>query len=351
MIADATENAGTPLAIEHAQTSDCSIEEIQKAEGPTNRLLHAQALWNAFNGQVLESKCVKTDQGWLKLYGLMVDASAQCFWPVTQALFNEYLARTETDRTSAIFRQCLTLQADASMKMGDLEAARTSLMEILFTFPNDSLAFNQYWLLNDWNNLCALRDLHTVVEGENENLMLQPLGFHHADSFLKIYSDDTAYLCRLPVFADVSDWQQWLSDRYDDPMEKIFAVTHKQFGIIGVVSLVLCEQKGFFYYWIGEEFRGRGFGPQAVSLMLNYANEVWGLHTCYAKAFCFNSASLCGLNKLGFELLEIQAAAPNHKEVFFRLGPEIDEISLIEEMRNFYRNIGCERNFLRPIAA
>ncbi len=239
--------------------------------------------------------------------------------------------------------------AEAAFQMGYLEVSEGFLRHILLTQPNNSESSQLHHLVNDWSLFCYEKGIQEPIFVGNDTLHLQLLGHHHASSFLSIYTQQTSYLCRLPVFQDIREWHSWLWEKHADNTELIFAVTHKILGLIGVVSVVLSDDSGFFYYWIGEEFRGQGYGPLAVSMMLDEVSCRWGINTYYAKAFEFNQASLSGLEKLGFQKLDIRAAAPNHDELFFRRGPAQNEQLALEKMRKFYDCIGCNKQFLRLI--
>lgn len=273
----------------------------------------------------------------------MQQAGQLCAWPLVLSMFNALAGETEPGT------QCRLLAAEAELQMGYIAAAQTQLRSILLAEPQQKQALDQYQFILQWDEFCCDQGLGAHIPCDGEQLHLQLLGHQHIDSFIQIYSEDTAFLCRLPLYTDSEDWHGWLRAQHQDPSEQLFTVMHSSWGMIGVVSLVMHEHRGFFYYWIGDEFRGCSYGPSAVSLLLQTASEYWGLNTCYAKAYEFNQASHSGLLKLGFEELSVRAAAPSDDERFYRWGPEVTEQVLVEEMRWFYQRIGCEKRFLHVI--
>lgn len=279
----------------------------------------------------------------------MAEAAELCAWPLVLGMHKRMKYRNQSKTHERAQRECLLLAGNAALQMGYLDEAEALLRELLLWDPHWERALELHHFLCDWKTFCACRGTGPHLPWNGEQLHLQLLGHQHLQSFAQIYSDETAYLCRLPSYASDQDWHQWLDAQHADAAERLFAVMHGHWGMIGVVSLVMHQRRGFFYYWVGEEFRGQGFGPQAVAVLLDTAREHWGIHTCFAKAYEFNQPSRTGLKKLGFEELRVRAAPPSENEVFFRWGPELGEQPLVEEMRWFYERIDCERRFLRLV--
>ncbi len=96
---------------------------------------------------------------------------------------------------------------------------------------------------------------------------------------------------------------------------------HREWGFIGCVSLAVHRDVGFFYYWLGRDFQGRGYGPRAGALLLSLAQQAYGLRCCYAKVYDHNLRSRRGLEKMGFADLDIRGAGEDCNQVFYRRGP------------------------------
>lgn len=153
-------------------------------------------------------------------------------------------------------------------------------------------------------------------------LALEPLAHHHEPDFAWQYHDPAiARLCCLPVFIDALDWHHWLAGIWRDGRRLPYAVLHDEWGFIGCVSLALHRDLGFFYYWLGRDFQGLGYGPRAGQLLLALGERANGLRCCYAKAFDYNLRSRRGLEKIGFTDLGMRGAGDDCNQVFYRRGP------------------------------
>lgn len=152
-------------------------------------------------------------------------------------------------------------------------------------------------------------------------LSLTPLQFYHVADFGWQYGDtEIAKLCNLPVFSSAQHWMAWLHLCQQEKERHLFAVMHQEYGFIGSVSLQLFDGIGFFYYWLGKDFQGQGYGPLAVDLLMAAGRDYLGMHSCYAKVFDYNLASNRAITKLGFTALPFKALPPSEAEVFYYMG-------------------------------
>lgn len=152
-------------------------------------------------------------------------------------------------------------------------------------------------------------------------LSLTPLQFYHVADFCWQYGDtEIAKLCNLPVFSSGQHWMAWLHLCQQEKERHLFAVMHQDYGFIGSVSLQVFDGIGFFYYWLGKDFQGQGFGPIAVELLMAAGRDYLGMHSCYAKVFDYNLASNRAITKLGFERLSLKALPPSEAEIFYYMG-------------------------------
>ncbi|OBP16797.1 hypothetical protein A5320_05335 [Rheinheimera sp. SA_1] len=150
---------------------------------------------------------------------------------------------------------------------------------------------------------------------------LTPLQFHHVADFIWQYADpNIGRLCNLPVFPSAEHWMTWLYLCQQEPARHLFAVMHADYGFIGSVSLQVFDGIGFFYYWLGADFQGQGFGPAAVDLLMQLGRQHLGMDCCYAKVFNYNLVSNKAISKLGFQRLALRALPPADTEVFYYLG-------------------------------
>jgi RimJ/RimL family protein N-acetyltransferase len=198
-----------------------------------------------------------------------------------------------------------------------------------------------------------LRDFHHQITQDIDQLpvehqqicdgdiSLSPLEEQHISSFSWVYHDPKiAQLCHLPTFEDDQKWFNWLVGNQSDLNKVLFAVNHRQWGFIGSVFLAVHQGVGFFYYWLGQDFQGQGFGPQAVNLLLQLGKAHMGMTCCYAKAYKENISSHHAMKKIGFEPLPFTVAEPNENEMYFYYGADKPRQVLGQEVCQLSRQMG-----------
>lgn len=235
------------------------------------------------------------------------------------------------------------LLLQAFQQLGDTESALDLAINRQLATPQQTNFVDEYRQLQNW---AAWRGKYDGIDGScwgEHELYLEPLAHHHLPDFAWQYHDPSiAEMCCLPVFSDDRHWHYWLDDSYRLGDQRVDAVIHREWGFIGCVSLILHNGVGFFYYWLGADFRGFGFAPRAVALLLAEAEENWGMHTCYAKVYAHNMSSRQALIKLGFDDLEIGASVPNEEEIFYRKGPALPRPRLVEELHELLYAMGSD---------
>lgn len=279
------------------------------------------------------------------------ECQVQGFWPLILDFAGRMSLELSGDLTNDLSDRDLHVVAWAAMQMGNIWLAKSLIRQGLLSKPQSSELLMLNKDLAKWADFCRQFSVGLDYPENDQGLYLQLLGHHHLDSFMAIYDEQVAERCCLPYFMDAADWHQWLSDQYSLGDQLTFAVMHQDYGMIGSVSLVLHDTCGFFYYWIGPDFRGHSFGPEAVHILLSASSHYWGLDTCYAKVFEDNQSSRSGLKKLGFKELPIRAAAPFDSELFYCLGDTCDLDRVTEHMYRFYQKMNCWKPFTRPLIA
>ena len=188
----------------------------------------------------------------------------------------------------------------------------------------------------------------------SDPLLLTPLQSYHEDDFLWQYADpNIAELCNLPDFDKEEDWQQWLKTCQTEPTKYQFALNHLYWGFIGSVGLEISKRIGFFYYWLGADFQGYGFGPQAVTIMLDWARHYLGLRCCYATAYKHNIPSKKAMGKIGFRPLPFKAIIPDnedYEEDLFYWGADQSDRLSSSEINQFFIERGFEERVI-PLAS
>ncbi|ODS25018.1 hypothetical protein AB835_00490 [Candidatus Endobugula sertula] len=214
---------------------------------------------------------------------------------------------------------------------------------------NLSMQVLESQLLYDPKNTKLYHCRHAVMEklqkpriseqgrGGNNEIYLTPLQAYHLESFSWQYSQSVMELCNLCDFRCDDEWLGWFDDMQQEMSRTLFAVVHREWGIIGCVSLQVFDGIGFFYYWLGEDFQACGFGPKAVNLLLDYGYCTMEMNCCYAKVYQHNIPSHKAIKKLGFEMLPFSALPPYENEVFYYLGNKRTNSVLFMELRRLLR--------------
>ncbi len=272
---------------------------------------------------------------------LLRAANAWCDWPLLLATAERLEAAGELPAWAS------PLMVDAELRTGDAQAALARCRTRALLHPQERWASDTHDALQQWLGFIAA--VAPPIIGES--LRLEPLGHHHARDFAWQYYDPViAERCCLPAFVDHAHWHRWLDRCWGYGDQYTYAVLHPEWGFIGSVSLILREDVGFFYYWIGRDFQGHGLGPAAARLLLDHGCRHRGMRTCYAKVFEDNAPSRRALEKLGFDALDFCPVPPNAHEVLYRLGaPQCREDS-VEEMRTLFERMGSDTRIAVPVS-
>lgn len=234
-----------------------------------------------------------------------------CDWALVLKLEKKFVIQTCNGRQDLAY---------AMWKLGHWSEAYHLLECLMFQQPDKDQCYGLYnELLNSAHQQGFSRYHNPAISAF---LSLEPLNFHHGQEFLWQYHDPRiAELCCLPYLDNLTDWNHWQSDQglYDD--QTTLAVWHRDWGFIGVVSLAIHDDVGFFYYWMGNDFQNQGLGTQAASLLLDMGKECFGLRCCYAKVYEHNLSSQKAMEKIGFSRLPFNTAEPDNLEYLYYYGP------------------------------
>ncbi|NEO24711.1 GNAT family N-acetyltransferase [Moorena sp. SIO4A5] len=264
-------------------------------------------------------------------------------WPLIIYCCEEYQNRLDKTMSSnnlpphAIDN--LRLLSRAYQQLGMFEAAEQTLQRAIQSGDRQPL-------LDEYRQQQQLANsLPKGVEAlRSDQLLLTPLQTYHEEDFLWQYADpNIAELCNLPDFDDEEDWQEWLKTNQTKSTKYQFAVNHKYWGFIGSVGLEISQRIGFFFYWLGTDFQGNGYGSQAVRIMLDWASRYLGLRCCYAKAYKHNIPSKKAMEKIGFRPLPFKTTIPEREdyeeELFYWGEHQTDRLSL-SEINRFFMSLG-----------
>ncbi|MFT4929671.1 MAG: RimJ/RimL family protein N-acetyltransferase [Phenylobacterium sp.] len=269
-----------------------------------------------------------------------------CDWPFIIELhqFNRQMAMPSSDESLRDDRTIEQLQlAVAYWQMGQLSRADQFLNSIAADLsPGHPLLDFHQQIQTDVEYLPPHLSEQNgdLVEGD---LQLCPLEAQHLASFSWVYADpNIAHLCNLPEFESDQEWLDWLALNQDCQGHTVFAVNHHQWGFIGSVFLAVHDGVGFFYFWLGEDFQGKGFGPRAVDLLMQLGKERLGMNYCYTKVFGDNMNSQQAMNKIGFNSLPFRVARPYQNQVYFYRGAQQTPQNQATQLRLLIRAMGFD---------
>jgi RimJ/RimL family protein N-acetyltransferase len=251
-------------------------------------------------------------------------------WPLAATVsnamrtFGEASADDEADLGAALWRQ------------GRFDEAVEVTRSTLLAHPHCRRADELYVRLRV-SSSARCPDLELLRNGE---LLLEPLGHHHIEDFRWQYDASVVELCCLPEFGNDAHWHAWLDECRACEGQTLLGIWHRVWGFIGCVSLTVRDGVGFFYYWLGPDYRGHGYAPRAGAMLLAWAARR-GLCACYAKAYAENRSSQIGLAKIGFAALDIPIACEGMPpEQLFRWPTPAEDVT--EEARALFLSIGAD---------
>lgn len=274
-------------------------------------------------------------------------AAAWSYWPFVIAVGESF---DEADRLDdAVFERL----CEAYCIVGAADAAIDLTVSMQLSYPAKQSYARTYERLvawRDWRNSHTDRLPIAEFVRESDSITLEPLAHRHASDFAWQYYDPSiADLCCLPCFEADDEWYAWLTQAYARGDQHLFAVMHRQWGFIGSVGLVLRGDVGLIYYWIGRDYRGCGFGPDAAALLLAAAHRYAGMRCCYAQVYDYNAPSRKVLQKIGFVETGVRAAAPNTDQLFYRIGHDDSRANIAMELHTLMDYLEAEVRVTLPL--
>jgi len=144
---------------------------------------------------------------------------------------------------------------------------------------------------------------------KGERITLGPVKKEYIESYLKWFNDPeiTQYLSMFRPFTRMmeEDWIENLKNR-DDTI--VFAVlihednnVEKLIGNCGLHAIDWKNRVGEVGIIIGEkEYQGKGYGTEAMELLLDYGFKTVNLNRIQLRVYEFNSRAINSYNKIGF---------------------------------------------------
>lgn len=141
---------------------------------------------------------------------------------------------------------------------------------------------------------------------EGENVYLRPVETKDIDMFVELKSDFSS-LEKLatklsPLSSDaVSIWLKKAAESFEPLKFTIVSKSTKQsIGYIGFENINFIEGHSGFGFFIKKPFRGKGFGSEALNLLLEYGFLHLRLRRIYTEILENNLSSIKVTKKLGF---------------------------------------------------
>lgn len=140
-----------------------------------------------------------------------------------------------------------------------------------------------------------------------ERIRLVPLGPQHAhDLFTSLDDAEGRRMTGTHATFTFEEIERFCANRDEQDDRLDFAIEEVDTGsYVGGLSLNGIDEDnetGGFRIDLIPGARGRGYGPEAIRLMLDYAFEVIGLHRVKLEVFDFNERAVRAYEKCGFVL-------------------------------------------------
>jgi diamine N-acetyltransferase len=146
-----------------------------------------------------------------------------------------------------------------------------------------------------------------IINIEGELVALGPLCREHLALYLRWINDfeTTRMLGLAPRPMTLEQETEWYEDAAVSEERIGFTIyeraTGRPIGNCGLAAIDLANRRTTVGIMIGEpEARGRGFGTEAMRLLLDYAFAVLGLHSAMLTVYEYNPAARRSYEKVGF---------------------------------------------------
>ena len=160
---------------------------------------------------------------------------------------------------------------------------------------------------------------------EGEKVYLSPMNLEDIEKYVK-WMNDFSTTDGLGSSSKVTTFESeraWLINNMDKK-EQQFAIvlkeTDKLIGNCGFVDINHLHQRGEVGLFIGEEEnRSKGYGTEALSLLVEYGFNYLNLKNIMLKVFSFNKRAINSYEKIGFKVFG------KRTEVYYLNGKWYDE--------------------------
>ena len=168
------------------------------------------------------------------------------------------------------------------------------------------------------------------------NIYLSPMSLDDASIYVRWLNDFTISenIGIDSKIITLSSLKKWLSDNLNSyNFTIILKDTSKPIGIINLYDTDLIHQKASLAMFIAEaENRNKGYGKEAIKLLLEYSFNNLNLNNIMLKVYSFNKRAIKLYESLGFKKIGIR-----HKSHYYK-GKYYDEIYM-EILKEEYNEI------------
>ena len=159
-----------------------------------------------------------------------------------------------------------------------------------------------------------------------EHLYLSPINSDEVDTYIKWMNEDSALAVNFGQYSQLISAKNDLNWLYEPPqnMYRFAIVLLDNDTLVGSISLHNIDhlnRNAYIGIFIGgEEQRGKGYGAEAIRLILNYGFKTLNLHSINLTVHADNYAGVACYKKVGFR------EVGRLPEVLFINGTYVDKI-------------------------
>ena len=156
------------------------------------------------------------------------------------------------------------------------------------------------------SSLCRLENYEFILQQiRRAEIRLEPLRPDHAAALHANATPEILRRARVPVVSSREEASDWIYQHLADPCKYGFAITQREYGFVGVISVTVVEGAGWFFFWLGETYWGQGYALAAAAKLMQFIFDGLSLERIFTCAFHDNQPSIRILGKLGLRRIKI----------------------------------------------
>ena len=140
-----------------------------------------------------------------------------------------------------------------------------------------------------------------------EKIYLRPLEMEDIDSFILWLNDEEVrqYLSMTTPLNRIRE-KEFIENLYKDDRNIVLGIVLKEndklIGNVGISKIFIAHRRANLGIFIGDKSCwSKGYGTEAINLMLGYAFDQLNLHRIYLTVFSFNARAIHTYEKIGFK--------------------------------------------------